>query len=165
MKILGIDPGTTRVGFGVVEQRGNKLIGHVYGCIRAEDCSSTHGRLERIYKEIISLIERYRPDAVAVESLFFNSNAKTAFAVGEARGVILLAAAHCGVGVSEYTPLEVKQAITGNGRAEKSQMQRMIQLLLSLPEAPLSDDAADALGIAVCHANSSRLRELVKLKR
>lgn len=164
MIILGIDPGTTRIGFGVIEQKGSKLVNQGYGCIRTEDCELAHQKLDRIYSEVMLLINRYRPQTLVVESLFFNSNVKTAFSVGEARGVIMLAAAHSGVEIAEYTPLEVKQAITGNGRAEKNQMQQMVKMLLCLSEVPQPDDAADALAIAVCHANSSRLKELMRVK-
>lgn len=164
MIILGMDPGTARVGFGVIDYRGGdkiKLV--VYDCIQAGK-ESKEGRLKQIYEETVRLIKSYQPEALAVEKLFFNTNVKTASSVGEARGVILLAASQFGIMTAEYTPLEVKQAIVGYGRALKSQIQEMVKILLRLSEAPHPDDAADALAIAICHAHCCKFRELIGLK-
>lgn len=155
MKIIGIDPGIAIVGYGVLEQRGNRLVPLDYGCIRTEAALSVPARLKRIYDEVKNLFQEYSPDVVAVEKLFFNRNVTTAFTVGQARGVILLASEEAKVPVAEYTPLQVKMAVVGYGQAEKRQVQEMVRLLLSLSKIPKPDDAADALAIAICHAHSS----------
>jgi len=116
-------------------------------------------RLTRIYDELIDIIEKYKPDAYAIEELFFNKNIKTALTVGHARGVAVLAGSKSGVNVYEYTPLQVKQAVVGYGRAEKSQIQQMVKILLNLREIPKPDDVADALAVAICHGNSSKFSE------
>jgi len=153
MRILGIDPGTAIVGYGVIEKHYHDYRVVDYGCIRTEAGLPLPQRLNRIYQGMLLLLEKHQPDEVAVEDLFFNRNITTAISVGEARGVILLAAAQKALPVGEYTPLQVKQAITGYGRAEKKQMQFMIKNILRLTEEPKPDDVADALAVAVCHAN------------
>jgi len=160
VKIIGIDPGIAIVGYGVLEQRGNRLIPLDYGCIRTEAGLSVPARLKRIYDEARCLFREYGPDVVAVEKLFFNRNVTTAFTVGQARGVLLLASEEAGVPVTEYTPLQVKMAVVGYGQAEKRQVQEMVRLLLSLSEVPKPDDAADALAIAICQAHSTGLERL-----
>ncbi|MGI6127195.1 MAG: crossover junction endodeoxyribonuclease RuvC [Planifilum sp.] len=155
MKIIGIDPGIAIAGYGVLEQRGNRLIPLDYGCIRTEASLSVPARLKRIYDEARHLFQQHNPDVVAVEKLFFNRNVTTAFTVGQARGVILLASEEAGVPVTEYTPLQVKMAVVGYGQAEKRQVQEMVRLLLSLSKVPKPDDAADALAVAICQAHSS----------
>ncbi len=154
MLVLGIDPGTAITGFGLVRSEGNNLRAMEYGCIRTPADLPLAARLQRIYRELTEIIERSRPGVVAVEELFFNTNTRTALAVGQARGAILLAAANAGLPVAEYTPLQVKQAVVGYGRAEKKQIQFMVQTLLGLSECPKPDDVADALAIAVCCLHS-----------
>lgn len=155
MIVIGIDPGLATVGFGVLRKE-EKLTPLSYGCIRTSAEKKTPERLLEIYEEINALFEKYAPSAVAVERLFFNKNVTNAMSVSEARGVIFLAAQQKRIPVFEYTPLQVKQAITGSGRADKKQMQEMIKRLLSLKEIPKPDDAADGLSIALCHINVMR---------
>ncbi len=158
MIVLGIDPGTARTGYGVVASSGNDLRLVDYGCYETVNDRPLHERLLLIHEGLTQLIEDHRPDAVGVERLFFNKNVQTAFAVGQARGVVLLAAAHHGLPVYEFGPHEVKMAVTGYGRAPKDQVQRMVQLMLSMRELPRPDDAADALAVAVCTAHSAATR-------
>ncbi|TCL62181.1 Holliday junction endonuclease RuvC [Hydrogenispora ethanolica] len=160
MIILGIDPGTAITGFGVIAHEGNHLRRITYGVVRTEAGLALASRLSRIYRQIQTIIQEYRPEVVAVEELFFNKNVRTALAVGQARGVILLAAETAGLETVEYTPLQVKQAVVGYGRAEKQQVQEMVRMLLCLPEIPKPDDAADALAIAICHAHSRKLSKV-----
>ena len=154
MIILGIDPGYAIVGWGVIEYNGSKFRTLGYGSIQTPAGMPTVERLERIYIGMNELIKKYKPDEMAVEELFFNTNSKTAIVVAEARGIILLSAKVNGVNISEYTPLQVKQAVVGYGRAEKKQVITMVTSLLNLPAPPKPDDTADALAIAVCHAHS-----------
>ncbi len=151
MIILGIDPGTAALGYGVVSGDKDNLKMVSYGCVTTEAKQAMPLRLHVLYKEVKKVIEKYRPDYLVVEEIFFAKNSKTAIKVGQARGVILLLGAECRVPVIDYTPLEVKQTITTYGRADKAQVQKMVQLLLKLPEIPEPDDAADALAIAICH--------------
>ncbi len=152
--VLGLDPGTAITGYGIVRYDGRSLEPIAYGTITTPSGSPLFLRLQNIYRELRSLIESQRPTHAAVEELFFARNARTALSVGHARGVILLALADAGLSVFEYTPLEVKKAITGYGRASKEQMQQMVRLLLSLESTPQPDDVADALAVAICHAHS-----------
>jgi len=155
--VLGIDPGTARMGYGVV--RGDteyELLD--FGCLTTTTDQPPEQRLLTLYRGLHALVERHQPQVVAVERLFFSRNVKTALAVGQARGVALLAAASNAVPVAEYTPLEVKQAVTGFGRADKDQVQRMVQALLQLPAPPRPDDAADALAVALCHLHAAPAR-------
>jgi len=156
--ILGLDPGTARTGFGVIEQRGSRLRLLEYGVVRTEAGGHLHDRLAEVFGQIEAVLARHRPQAAAVESLFFNVNVRTALAVGHARGVSLLACSQAGCALFEYTPQQVKQAVVGYGRADKHQVQEMVRLLLGLAEVPRPDDAADALGVAICHAHSAGLR-------
>lgn len=155
MRILGIDPGIAITGYGVIDVAGNTFLPVKYGCIRSDADMPPERRLNILFSELKDLIIKYRPGQMAVEELFFNRNVRTAMVVGQARGVVLLAAARAGISVCQYTPLQVKQAVVGRGRAEKKQVQYMIKVLLNLPEIPSPDDVADALAVAVCHANSS----------
>jgi crossover junction endodeoxyribonuclease RuvC len=152
MRIIGIDPGIAIVGFGIVDKRGNQLQAVQYGSIQTEAGLPVPLRLRQVFEAVQSLLETYQPDEMAVEKLFFNKNVTTAFTVGQARGVILLAAELANIPVHEYTPLQVKQAVTGYGAAEKKQIQEMTRLLLRLKQVPKPDDVADALGIAITHA-------------
>ncbi|GAB6189200.1 crossover junction endodeoxyribonuclease RuvC [Marinitoga arctica] len=158
MRILGIDPGYGRIGYGIIERVGNtfKLID--FGVIETDKKSDLNARLLEIFDKMNLLIEKYNPDESAVESLFFFKNVKTAIQVGEARGVILLALQKASIPIFEYTPYQVKQAITGYGRAEKGQIQRMLKVIFNLKKNPTPDDAADALAIAFCHGNFRRLQ-------
>ncbi|MCL5435195.1 MAG: crossover junction endodeoxyribonuclease RuvC [Patescibacteria group bacterium] len=157
MVILGIDPGIARCGWGVLEARGSKLEARGYGCIETDSSMEVSLKLAAIYKEISRLIKQHSPEEMAVEELFFNTNAKTAFVVGQARGVVLLAGAEHKLKNHIYTPLQVKIAITGYGRAEKRQIGRMVKILLNLKEIPKPDDTTDALAIALTHAFSRRI--------
>lgn len=157
MRVLGVDPGIAITGYGVVEEVEAVLKPLAFGAIRTPADRPLPARLQLIYRRIRALTAEWQPSAAAVEELFFSSNARTAMSVGQARGVALLALADAGLPVAEYTPLEVKQAVTGYGGADKVQMQEMVRLLLSLPEVPRPDDAADALAVAICHLHSARL--------
>lgn len=158
MRILGIDPGYAIVGWGVIDSDGNRSRPVAYGAVTTPAEYKMPARLEEIYTEIKKIIEEYKPDAVSIEELFFNSNAKTAIMVGQARGVLLLAAERSRIPIFEYTPLQVKQAIVGYGRADKNQVQQMVKLLLNLTSVPKPDDTADALGMALCHAHTYNFR-------
>jgi crossover junction endodeoxyribonuclease RuvC len=159
--VLGLDPGTASTGFGVICVVGNRLRALEYGVVETPAGVPLEQRLERIYGEIEGLLGRHRPVATAVESLFFNTNVRTALAVGHARGVTLLACSQAGCEVFEYTPQQVKQAVVGYGRATKEQVMEMVRVLLGLSETPRPDHAADALGVAICHANTCGVRESV----
>jgi crossover junction endodeoxyribonuclease RuvC len=152
--VLGIDPGTARTGYGIVTREGSRITPVDYGCLETIADRPLAARLLLIHEAVDDLIATHRPAAVAVERVFFNRNVQTAFAVGQARGVILLAAAQHALPVFEYGPHEVKIAVTGYGRAEKAQVQRMVQALLGLTTLPRPDDAADALAVAICLAHS-----------
>jgi crossover junction endodeoxyribonuclease RuvC len=153
MRILGIDPGYGRIGFGIVDKIGNNFKLVDFGVIETNKKSDLNARLLEIYDSLGNLIKKFNPDESAVESLFFFKNVKTAIQVGEARGVILLALQKANIPIYEYTPYQVKQAITGYGRAEKGQIQRMLKVVFNLKKTPTPDDAADALAIAFCHGN------------
>lgn len=158
MKILGIDPGIGRTGWGVIEVESGKLRVEKYGCIETSLKLPLEQRLQVVYQNISRIIAEEKPNALAIEELFFNTNAKTALVVGQARGVMLLAAAENSMSVSVYTPLQVKIAVTGYGRAEKGQVGQMVKTLLKLPSVPKPDDTADALAIAITHAFTASLR-------
>lgn len=160
MRVLGIDPGTAITGYGIVEEDSGGIRALAFGAIRTQPDRSLAARLQLIYRAVRRLARKWQPTVAAVEELFFGNNARTALSVGQARGVVLLALADAGLEVVEYTPLMVKQAITGYGGADKAQMQEMVRLLLGLAEAPRPDDAADALAVAICHLHSSRLAML-----
>ena len=154
MIVLGIDPGTASTGWGVVEQSGSRLRSLGHGCIVTSAQSATQARLRKIHDESLAILKRFQPDAVAIEELFVNVNVKTALAVGQARGVIILAASALDLSPFEYSPLRIKQAVTGYGRASKIQVQEMTKVILGLERIPQPDHAADALAVAICHANS-----------
>lgn len=160
MRVIGIDPGTAMTGWGIVTGEGNELSMVASGVITTAPGTPLPQRLQIIYRELTQLVERWQPDAAAIEELFFSRNAKTALAVGHGRGAAMLALANAGLSVAEYKPLEVKQALTGHGGADKYQMQHMVKLLLDLKDIPRPDDAADALAVAICHIHSARLRLL-----
>ena len=153
MLVLGIDPGTAICGYGFVEQNGSRLRAHAYGAITTPSKMAVEKRLLKIHTELASLIQTYSPDAMGVEQLFFNRNVTTAIPVGQARGVVLLAAAKNNLLLIERTPLQVKQSVTGYGKATKEQVIYMVTKLLHLPEAPHPDDTADALAVAISAAH------------
>ena len=157
MRILGIDPGFAIVGCGIVDYTGNKFNVADYRAITTKAGVKLENRLKSIYDDLCELIDLFKPDCVAVEELFFNTNAKTAIQVGQARGVILLAAVNKGLDVFEYTPLQVKQAVVGYGRADKSQVQQMVKSILALKEIPKPEDVADGMALAICHAHSYKI--------
>ena len=156
MIVLGIDPGTAALGWGVIDRTGATLRLVDVGCLETSSELGLPDRLLAIHRFLTELIARHKPDLVAVERLFFSRNAQTAFAVGQARGVVLLAAAEAGRIIREATPNEVKMAVTGSGSADKVQVGRMVAVVLGLPEVPRPDDAADALAVAIWAANSER---------
>lgn len=160
MRVIGVDPGTATTGWGIIEGSGNELKMVAVGTIITAAGTPLSKRLQIIYQELAKIIEQWQPSVAAIEELFFSKNAKTALAVGHGRGVAMLALANADLPITEYKPLEVKQAITGHGGADKKQMQQMVKLLLSLDDIPRPDDAADALAIAICHLHSARLRLL-----
>ncbi len=160
MRILGIDPGIAIVGYGIVDKEGNRYKTVAYDAVTTRAHTPLEERLEKVYNGVDEIIKIYKPDVMSIEELFFNNNAKTALTVGQARGVIILAAVKNGVPVYEYTPLQVKQALTGYGRASKTQIQQMMKSMLGLTEIPKPDDVADALAIAVCHGNSIRFNSI-----
>lgn len=163
MRVLGIDPGTATTGYGIVDgSAGAEPVLVEYGAIRTQPTTPMPERLGEIYRALLELIAATRPNVVAVEELFFASNVSSALTVGQSRGVILLAAAQSGLPVDEYKPSEIKQALTGYGRADKRQMQEMLRLVLGLEEVPRPDDAADGVAVALCHLQMARARELTK---
>lgn len=155
MIVLGIDPGYAIVGWGVIEAVGGRFRPIACGDISTPAHTDLEERLQTIYEEVNRIIEKYRPDEMAIEELFFNTNITTGIKVAEARGVILLAARQHGLGIAEYTPLQVKQAVVGYGLAEKRQVIAMVTSILKLKQAPKPDDTADALAIALCHGQSA----------
>lgn len=161
MLIIGVDPGLANSGYGVIRQEGQKLECVTFGTILTGTETTFPKRLLSIHEHFDKLLDLYKPDACAVESIFFAKNAKSAFQVGHGRAVFILSAAIRGVEVYEYTPLQVKKALVGVGRAEKPQVQYMTKMLLNLKEIPEPDHAADALAIAICHANSSRFGQAI----
>ncbi|EKD86602.1 MAG: Holliday junction resolvase [uncultured bacterium] len=163
MMVLGIDPGIGRCGWGIVDVNGSKVSAKDYGCIETKANGAIEKRLLVISLAIEKLIKEYRPDVLAIEELFFSGNAKTAFAVGQARGVILLAAGKSGMSVAIYTPLQVKMALTGYGRADKNQIGQMVKVILKLEKIPKIDDTSDALAVALAHAFSAKMSAQRKL--
>ncbi|WP_311650641.1 crossover junction endodeoxyribonuclease RuvC [Selenomonas artemidis] len=152
MLVLGIDPGTAICGYGFVEQISSRLVPHAYGAITTPSKMQPERRLLKIYTELENLIQEHRPSAIGIEQLFFNRNVTTAIPVGQARGIALLAAAKNDIPIVEHTPLQVKQAVTGYGKATKEQVIYMVTKLLHLPHPPYPDDTADALAVAICTA-------------
>lgn len=164
MKILGIDPGIAIVGYSIIECKGNNFKALEYGCIKTDSKMEFPDRLKMVYDELLNIIDEYRPDDLAIEELFFNKNVKTAMMVGQARGVEILAGKNKGLEIFEYTPLQIKQAVVGYGRAEKGQVQEMVKILLNLREIPKPDDAADALAVAICHGSSLKFKDNFRMK-
>ena len=164
MVILGIDPGLAIVGYGVIECIGNRYRPLEYGAITTDSNLDFPNRIKNIYDQLLDVIDRYKPEDLAIEELFFNKNVKTAIKVGQARGVEILAALHRDLNIYEYTPLQIKQAIVGYGRAEKYQVQEMVKLFLNLKEVPKPDDVADALAVALCHASCLKFKEDFRMR-
>jgi len=160
VKVIGIDPGTAACGYGIVHESGGRLREVAHGCWSTPAGQDTVLRLKTIHDAVAALIAEHAPDAVALEESFVGADARIALSVGQARGAVLIAAANAGVDCTEYAPARVKQAVCGYGRAEKSQMQRMVKMLLALPEEPKPHHAADALAVAICHALSPPLMRL-----
>ena len=153
MRILGIDPGYAIVGYGIVDCINNRFSVVAYGAVTTKAGMPFPLRLKDIYNDLITLIEKYKPDVLAIEKLYFNTNTTTAIDVAQARGVIVLSAANSGIEIKEYTPLQVKQAVTGYGRAEKHQVMEMVKNILGLSAIPKPDDTADALALTICHGH------------
>lgn len=162
MIVLGIDPGIGRCGWGAITVNSSRLTVNNYGCIETKANGKVEDRLLVISKEIEGLIKKYKPDVMSIEELYFGSNAKTAFIVGQARGVILLAAARAKIPIAIYTPLQVKIALTGYGRADKNQIGQMVKVILKLEKIPKIDDTSDALAVALTHASSAKMGKLSK---
>lgn len=156
IKILGIDPGTGIMGWGLIEKQGNSIKPLKYGCIRTKPNSNHFERLAHIHRTLSGIIKENQPDEFCIEELFFFKNQKTIITVAEARGVAIVTAKIFNLPVFEYTPLQVKQALTGYGRADKNQIQEMVRVTCKLKECPKPDDAADALAIAICHAQTNQ---------
>jgi crossover junction endodeoxyribonuclease RuvC len=161
--VMGVDPGLTRTGFGVVEQAGGELSALSFGTIATSPAETTPARLAALFEAITEAVVRWEPEAVAVERVFYNLNARTAVPVAQAAGMALLAAARSGADVCEYGPLEVKQAVVGAGGASKEQVRFMVERLLRLPSSPDTADAADGLAVAICHLHSWKLRARAKV--
>lgn len=156
MRVLGIDPGSRITGYGLVDKQGNRLVHVDNGAIFTDKATDFAGRLKLIFNGLTEIIAEYHPDEVAVENIFFSTNVQSALKLGQARGAAIVAAVHAGLPVAEYTALQVKQAVVGQGRAEKGQVQKMLKILLGLPEIA-QEDASDALAVAICHINSHEL--------
>lgn len=161
MLVIGIDPGTATTGYGLVrEDRNGSLAAIAFGVVTTPPDLPMPQRLQLLHAELNEILQLHQPDSGAVEQLFFQTNVKTAISVGQGRGVALLCLAQAGLDVGEYTPLEVKQAVTGYGKADKRQVQEMVRVLLQLDERPKPDDAADALAVAICHLHSAKFAAL-----
>jgi crossover junction endodeoxyribonuclease RuvC len=166
MRILGIDPGYAIMGWGIVDMQGNHFTPVAYDSITTSKDMQPVDRLKCIYNELMGIIAEYSPEVASIEELFFNTNTTTAIMVAEARGVAMLACVNSGVEVYEYTPLQIKQALTGHGRAEKKQMQEMVRMFLNLEKVPKPDDTADALAAAICHGHSGTyLNRMQKIRK
>lgn len=162
MRILGIDPGYAIMGYGIIDKIGNNIKVVSYGSITTDAKDKMTDRLKHLYNQLMEIIDQYEPDEASIEELFFNTNSTTAIKVGQARGVAILACANSSLDIMEYTPLQIKMALTGYGRADKKQVQQMIKTILNLKEVPKPDDTADALGAAICHAHQGPLKKLGK---
>ncbi len=165
MRILGIDPGSDITGYGLIESDGSSHSAILFGAIRTSPRRAFHERLLQIYTQLMEILSREEIHAVAVENVFYSANVQSALRLGHARGVALLVAAQKGLPVFEYSPLEIKSAIVGYGRAEKSQVQMMVRHLLGLPETPTPDDAADALAVAICHSHRATQAQILQARK
>lgn len=165
MRILGIDPGYAIMGYGIVDMKGNHFNVVAYDSITTDKDMPMPDRLKHLYTMLMSIIQQYEPDVAAIEELFFNNNAKTAILVGQARGVAILACSNSGLDIAEYTPLQIKQALVGNGRADKKQVQFMVKTILNLDNVPKPDDTADALAAAITHGHSDSSLSRLQMRR
>ena len=163
MRVMGIDPGSNCTGFGIVEEIKSDLHAIHWSSVRSSPQHSFPERLKRIYDELVLAMEKFQPDVVAVEDLFYATNVKTVIKLAQTRGVILLAAVNCGIELAEYSPLEIKQSVVGYGRADKNQVCDMVTVLLRLKEKPEPFDASDALAVAICHIHNAGLQQKIKL--
>jgi crossover junction endodeoxyribonuclease RuvC len=159
MRVLGIDPGSRITGYGIVDQLGNRLVHVDNGAVFTDAHKDFAMRLQRIYRGLTEVIDQYRPDAMAVENIFFATNVQSALKLGQARGAAIVAGVNAGLPVYEYTALQVKQSVVGHGRAAKDQVQKMLKVLLALPEVA-QEDASDALAVAVCHIHSAKMNDV-----
>ena len=161
MAVIGIDPGTALTGYGIVEELPDQSLQIIdFGVIRTESTDKPEIRLRKIFSQLNEILSLHKPETGAVEKLFFQRNTRTAMSVGQARGVAILSLAEAGISVSEYSPVEIKQAVVGYGKASKNQVQQMVKTLLNLQEIPKPDDAADALAVAICHIHSRKMLAL-----
>jgi crossover junction endodeoxyribonuclease RuvC len=165
MRVMGIDPGSNCTGFGIVEEIKGDLHPVHWNSVRSSPKDTFPDRLKRIYDELILAMEKFKPDVVSVEDLFYATNVKTVIKLGQTRGVTLLAAVNSGIEVAEYSPLEIKQSVVGYGRADKNQVRDMVTILLKLKEKPEPFDASDALAAAICHIHNAGLKQKIKLAR
>ena len=165
MRILGIDPGYAIMGYGIVDMKGNHFNVVAYDSITTDKDMPMPDRLKHLYTMLMSIIQQYEPDVAAIEELFFNNNAKTAILVGQARGGAILACSNSGLDIAEYTPLQIKQALVGNGRADKKQVQFMVKTILNLDKVPKPDDTADALAAAITHGHSDSSLSRLQMRR
>ena len=153
MRVLGVDPGTRIVGYGIVEQKGNRIVPVHFGAVRADREADYPARLRCIFRGLQDVLREHRPDVIAIEEAFYGRNAAAALRMGEGRGVAIVATTTSDLPLFQYTPTEVKKAVVGNGHAHKSQVQEMVRIILGLKAAPTPEDAADALAVAICHCN------------
>ncbi len=161
MAVIGIDPGTALTGYGIIEELPDQSLQVIdFGVIRTDSTDKPEIRLREIFSQLNEILSLYKPETGAVEKLFFQRNTRTAMSVGQARGVAILSLAEAGLSVSEYSPVEIKQAVVGYGKASKNQVQQMVKMLLNLQEIPKPDDAADALAVAICHIHSRKMLAL-----
>ena len=165
MRIIGIDPGFAETGYGVIEKNNDVFCVIDYGVIRTSPKDDMGIRLKKIYEEIIEIIRKLNPDVAAIEDIFFSANAKSAIQAAQTKGVVILACVNSGIEVFEYTPLQVKMAVVGYGKAPKEQIQKMVKALLRLSDAPQSDHSADALAVAICYSNREKLDRILKSSR
>ena len=161
MAVIGIDPGTALTGYGIIEEFPDQSLQVIdFGVIRTESTDKPEIRLRKIFSQLNEILSLHKPETGAVEKLYFQRNTRTAMSVGQARGVAILCLAEAGLSVSEYSPVEIKQAVVGYGKASKNQVQQMVKTLLNLQEIPKPDDAADALAVAICHIHSRKMLAL-----
>lgn len=161
MAVIGIDPGTALTGYGIIEELPDQSLQVIdFGVIRTDPTDKPEIRLRKIFSHLNEILSLYKPETGAVEKLYFQRNTRTAMSVGQARGVAILSLAEAGLSISEYGPVEIKQAVVGYGKASKNQVQQMVKILLNLQEIPKPDDAADALAVAICHIHSRKMLAL-----
>ena len=163
MVILGIDPGLAHTGWGIIEERRGEVRCRAYGCIETSAGSPLAVRLSHIARDLKGVVERYRPDTAAIESIYFGANVRSAIPTAHARGAALVALSECALEIGEYTPMQIKQAVTGYGKADKAQVQQMVKMITGMDSIIRPDDAADAVAAAICHAHSRNARQMFKI--